>query len=184
MILSWGICGSIRSQIPPSTAVGGGGEPVFSVCTWSVGSCAGRATLCLYVWFCCAWQADWAELLCSVGGAPSHGLSHCHLVGSVCACGAVAVGRYSHGPGYHSESICVQVCCPRLCSQLCQWLYGYLRPRSLLPGRGMGLLPSSTASQRSSPPTFRCMTAWISQASRCVAWGMLCELMNSRLVAN
>ena len=97
------------------------------------------------------------------------GLSHHHLVGRVPMGGVTAacclllharlpllkyscMGQAAPSPNYSHDSCCVRICDLNCCHH----------------GGGGFYSPSYTASQGSSPPTFRCMTVWISQVLCCV----------------
>ena len=87
-----------------------------------------------------------------LGGECSHGWGHCDMVGWL---------------GYHSKSVCMQarLPLPLLTVMLATVKTGDIDHCCL--GWGGIHSPSSTASCGSSPPIFRCMAAWISQASYC-----------------
>ena len=98
----------------------------------------------------------WAGSL-PLGGACSCWQGYCLSVDTLAGWSTAAPWVFAREPG-----------CPHLHSQLCRLLPEGPHPGLLLlPGRGRGHSPSSTTLQGPSPPTFRCIAAWISQASCC-----------------
>ena len=110
-------------------------------------------------------------------GAGTRSLALLFLKASVCGHHTPLLGEWS-GAKPHS------CCCGHQHALVCS-----LKPQVRAPtqlwetftfwiaaarGGGMVYSPSSIAIQRSSPPTFRCIDAWISQAFWCTVQGFLC----------